>query len=116
MADFIEVSRTSELQDGTMKEVSVQGRKMLLARIGDKYYATDNRCPHLGAKLSQGKLEGTTVICPRHGSQFDLSDGRVLRWTNWSGLISKLSQVLKSPRPLTLYKTRVEDDKILIEL
>jgi len=37
MADFIEVSRSGELQDGTMKEVSVQGRKMLLARIGDKY-------------------------------------------------------------------------------
>ena len=116
MADFVEISRTGELQDGTMKEVSVHGRETLLARIGDKYYAAENRCPHLGAKLSQGKLEGTTVICPRHGSRFDLSDGRVLLWTNWSGLISKLSQVFKSPRPLTVYKTKVEDDKILIEL
>ncbi len=45
----------------------------LLARVGDKYYAADNRCPHMGGKLSPGKLEGTVVTCPRHGSQFDLT-------------------------------------------
>lgn len=115
MANFVQVGKTSELKDGTMKKVLAQGREILLARAGDKYYAVNNRCPHLGGNLSQGKLEGTVVTCPRHGSQFDLSDGRVVRWTDWSGLISKLSKALKPPRPLTTYNIKVEDDRILIE-
>ncbi|MFQ6121603.1 MAG: Rieske (2Fe-2S) protein [Dehalococcoidales bacterium] len=48
MANFFPVGKTSEFQDGTTREVLVQGRKMLLARIRNKYYATDNRCPHMG--------------------------------------------------------------------
>jgi len=116
MANFVEVGKTSELQDGIMKEVLAQGHEILLLRMGDKYYAADNRCPHLGGKLSRGKLEGTVVTCPRHGSQFDLTDGRLVRWVSGSGLISKLSKALKSPRPLTIYNTKVEGDKIRIEI
>ena len=116
MANFVEVGKTNELKDGTMKEVLAQGREVLLARIGDKYYAAENRCSHMEGNLSRGKLEETVVTCPLHGSQFDLSDGRVIRWTNWSGLISKLSKVLKSPRPLNIYNIKIEDDKIMIEI
>lgn len=116
MAGFVEAGKTDELPDGTMKKLLVEGHEILLARIGDKYYAVDNRCPHLGGNLSRGKLEGTIVTCPNHGSQFDLADGRVVRWTNWSGLISKIGRVLKSPRPLTIYNTKIEDDKVLIEI
>ena len=116
MGNFLQVSKTSELEDGTMKEVLVQGREILLARVADRYYAADNRCPHMGGKLSQGKLEGTLVTCPRHGSQFDLSDGRVVRWLKGSGLIFRVSKALKPPRPLVTYNVKVEDDKILIEI
>ena len=116
MSSLMEVGKSSELTEGAMKEVLVQGREILLARVGDKYYAADNHCPHMGGKLSQGKLEGTVVTCPRHGSQFDLSDGGVVRWTNWSGLISTVSKALKSPRPLITYRVEVEDDRILIEI
>jgi len=99
-----------------MKEVIIEGREILLARVGDRYYAADNRCPHMGARLSEGSLEGTVVTCPRHGSQFDLSDGRVVRWLKSSGLISTVSKALKPPRPLVIHKVKVEDDRILIEM
>ncbi len=55
------------------------------------------------------------VTCPRHGSQFDLMDGRVVRWLKGSGLVSMLGKALKSPRPLATYNVHVEDNKILIE-
>jgi len=116
MSDKIEVGRSGELEDGTMKEVLVRGREFLLARISDRYFAANNRCPHMGGKLSQGKLEGTVVTCPRHGSQFDLSDGQVVRWLKGSGLVSMVGKALKSPRQLTTYNVKVEDDKILIEI
>jgi len=75
MSSLVEISKPNELEDGTMKEISVDGHEILLARVDDKHYAADNRCPHMGGKLSQGKLEGTVVTCPLHGSQFDLRDG-----------------------------------------
>jgi len=116
MAGLVEVGKTSEFQEGAMKQVLVQGREVLLARVGDSYYATDNRCPHMGGKLSEGKLEGTVVTCPRHGSQFDLADGRVVRWTNWPGLISTVSKIVKSSRPIITYKVKLEGDRILVEI
>lgn len=80
MGAFVPVAKTSELQDGAMKQVNVQGHEILIAQVGNKYYATNNRCLHMGGNLSQGKLEGTVVTCPWHGSQFDLQDGHVVRW------------------------------------
>ena len=40
----------------------------------------------------------------------------MVRWLKGSGLLSKVGKILKSPRQLTTYKVRVEDDKILIEI
>lgn len=116
MANFVQAGKTGELKDGTMKAVNVAGREILLARVGDKYYAADNRCPHMRGKLSQGKLEGTVVTCPLHGSRFDLRDGQVVRWLKESGLVSMIGKALKSPRPLAIYNVKVEDDRILIEI
>ena len=116
MSKFVEVGKKGELAQGTMKEVTAEGRNMLLARVGDKYYAVDNICPHMGAKLSAGKLEGTVVTCPRHGSQFDLSDGRVVRWTSFPGLISAVAKVIKKPRPVKTYAVKLEGDKVLLEI
>jgi len=114
--NFVPAGKTNELEDGTMKAVLAQGREILLARVGNNYYAADNRCPHMGGKLSQGKLKGTVVTCPRHGSQFDLNDGRVVRWLKTPGLISMVSKALKLSRPLTTYRVKVEDDTILVEI
>jgi len=115
MTNLLEVSTTKELAEGTMKEVLAHGREILLARVGGSYYAVDNRCPHMGGKLSHGKLEGTTVTCPLHGSQFDLTSGQVVRWLS-GGLASKVSKVVKPSKPLNVYKVKVEDSRILIEL
>jgi len=112
----VKVGKIGELKDGAMKEVLARGREILLAKVADKYYAGDNRCPHMGGKLSQGKLEGTVVTCPRHGSQFDLRDGQVARWLKGSGLLFRVGKALKSPRQLTTYNVKVEGDKILIEI
>ena len=99
-----------------MKEIAVEGREILLAKVGNRYYATDNHCPHMGAKLSQGKLEGTVVTCPRHGSRFDLSDGHVVRWLNAPGLLSALGKLLKPPRPIGTYQVKLDGDTILVEI
>ena len=116
MSSLIEAGKTSEFQEGTMKELSINGYEIVLAKVGDKYYAATNRCPHMGGKLSQGKLEGTVVTCPLHGSQFDLSDGRVNRWLKGFGIFSAVGRALKPPRKLTTYKVNIEEGRILLEI
>ena len=116
MGKFGEVGKNKDLANGTMKEVKVEGYYILLARVADKYYAIDNRCPHFGGNLSRGHLEGTVVTCPLHGSQFDITNGQVVRWLKGSGVLSAIGKALKSPRSTIAYKVKVEGDKILLEV
>ncbi len=113
---FVEIATTDELMDGNMKMTSVSGREILLARVGDNYYSADNRCPHMGGNLSTGKLEGTVLTCPKHHSQFDLTDGHVIRWTDWSGLKLSIGKLSKSPQPLKTYEVKIDNDKILVDV
>ncbi len=115
MSKFIEVAKIEELKSGTMKMVMAEGREILLAKAGDKYYASDSRCPHMKGDLSQGKLEGTVVTCPLHGSQFDISNGQVVRWLR-GGLMSKIGSALKLSKSLTVYNMKVKNGKILVEV
>jgi nitrite reductase/ring-hydroxylating ferredoxin subunit len=68
------------------------GRLGVVARLADlpvgpvavyhfsgRVYAAGDVCPHAGARLSEGALEGTVVTCPLHGSQFDVCTGERLR-------------------------------------
>ena len=111
---FVPVAKVGELKPGNMKSFQVENRHILLAMLADKYYAADNKCPHLGGDLSLGTLEGPVLTCPRHRSQFDLTDGRVLRWTSWTGLVARASRLLRSPRPLAVYPVKVEGGNILV--
>ena len=115
MSKFTELDKIEELISGTMKMVMAEGREILLTRVGDKYYAVDNLCPHMKGDLSQGKLEGTVVTCPLHGSQFDISNGQVVRWLR-GGLMSKIGSALKLSKDLVVYNVKVEDGKILVEV
>ena len=116
MGNYVEAGKTGEFEEGTRKKVSIQGHEILLARVGDRFYAADNLCPHMGGDLSAGKLEGTIITCPRHASRFDLRDGKVVRWLKGSGLISAVGKVLKSPKPLKTYDVKIEVDTILIKI
>jgi nitrite reductase/ring-hydroxylating ferredoxin subunit/uncharacterized membrane protein len=71
------VARRDELQVDQMKLVHVDGQRIVLARRDDGYVAFDDRCPHRGGSLAGGAMICGTVQCPWHGSQFELSEGRV---------------------------------------
>jgi 3-phenylpropionate/trans-cinnamate dioxygenase ferredoxin component len=112
----LEVLKKGDLRDGEMREVETGGYKINVARVGDKYFACQARCPHMGGKLANGKLEGTVVTCPVHGSQFDLTDGRNIRWTRWTGALLAMAKILKKPRNLRIYPVIVEQDKLFIDI
>lgn len=116
MAKWIEVGGTAETGVATMREVVADGLEILLVRVGDSYFATANRCPHMGGRLSDGTLEGTVVTCPLHGSQFDVRDGSVVRWLKTPRLISAMSKVVKPSKPVDTYRVKVEGERILVEV
>jgi nitrite reductase (NADH) small subunit len=74
--------------------VDVDGRPVGVISVGDEFYAIHDRCPHMGASMCTGSLDGTfvpagphelvygkedrVIRCPWHGWEFDLATGRSL--------------------------------------
>lgn len=78
MAQRHPVARLADLPPGTGKAFVVAGRQLALFNAGGRIFAIDNLCPHDGGPLAEGSLEGTTVTCPWHAAEFDITSGKVL--------------------------------------
>jgi len=77
MSKYETVLRTPELGPGGLKEVAAHGRRLVLANVGQTYYALDAECPEDGTNLArEGRLEGDLLVCPRDHASFDVRDGR----------------------------------------
>jgi nitrite reductase (NADH) small subunit/3-phenylpropionate/trans-cinnamate dioxygenase ferredoxin subunit len=75
MAEFRVVARVGDLAEGQAKVVEVGGQLIALFFVSGHYYAIDDVCPHMGASLSEGEVEGEIVTCPWHAWRFRLTDG-----------------------------------------
>lgn len=78
MAEFVPVSKITDLQPGQMKWVAVDRERVLLVNVEGTYYALKDQCGHQWAPLSRGKLQGHVVECPLHFACFDVRTGRLL--------------------------------------
>jgi nitrite reductase (NADH) small subunit len=86
------VARGDEIPPGERKIVEVAGRSIGVFNVDGSYYALRNACPHQGAPLCLGSIQGTAetsrpgeyvwgregqiLRCPWHGWEFDLTTGR----------------------------------------
>ena len=68
----------TELREGTMLMRCIGGREIVICRTKNGLHALDNICSHAYARLNEGRLRGTRLICPLHGASFDVRDGRAL--------------------------------------
>jgi cytochrome P450/nitrite reductase/ring-hydroxylating ferredoxin subunit len=96
------VGRADEAPDGTLLQVQAEGRAVCLARVEGAWLAFDDTCTHQACSLAGGDLDGKVVVCPCHGSEFDITTGDVL-----------------SPpalEPLPVYEARVVDGKVEVRL
>ena len=60
--------------------VEVDGLELVLTRLNGAWYAVEDRCSHAGCPFSsEAALEGSTIVCNCHGSEFDLATGEVRR-------------------------------------
>ena len=58
---------------------AVDAEPLAVYHVGNRFHACADRCPHAGATISEGELEGAVVTCPGHGSQFDVTTGQRVR-------------------------------------
>lgn len=72
------VTRTEDLPVGGRKLAFVDGRSMVVFNIDGELHAIENECPHQGASLASGKLDGHYLRCPAHGLRIDLIEGRTV--------------------------------------
>ncbi|MFC1950913.1 Rieske (2Fe-2S) protein [Chloroflexota bacterium] len=118
MGNLFEVLKTADLASGQMKAVTVAEQEILIAQAGDEYYAASNVCPHRGGRLSEGALSGSIVECPLHASQFDLANGRPLRWLKGGlgGRMVGLFKAVAASNKVRTYRVQLDGDAINIEL
>ena len=102
MGTFHKAAETKDLAAGKCMAVEVDGNKIALFNVDGTYYAIGDTCTHMGGPLSEGTLDGTKVICPWHGANFDLSSGKNL--------------TPPAPQEVPSYAVRVEGDDIQIEI
>jgi RimJ/RimL family protein N-acetyltransferase/nitrite reductase/ring-hydroxylating ferredoxin subunit len=85
-APFVEIGAVADMSPGTMRRVTLAGLDLLVARTPDGIVVTEDRCPHMSAPLSIGRLDGCVVACPLHEGRFDLVGGETVRMPTTGGL------------------------------
>ena len=99
---FVEIAKTDEIPTGQMKGIKINDKDILVTNIAGKYYAIGAKCTHAGGDLSKGKMDGNIVICPRHGSKFDVITGK------------SVSGPAKQSVPI--YQVKIQGKSILIDI
>ena len=77
LPEFIRVADVREIASGGVKAFSVGRYEVAVFHIADSFHAIENTCPHQGAPLADGWLEGPFVTCPWHAWCFDVRSGRM---------------------------------------
>ena len=75
MSDFTTVAKVGAIPEGGGDSFEVNGRIVGVYLIEGTYHAIDDLCPHMGAQLSGGHVEGKVVTCPWHAWRFDVCEG-----------------------------------------
>lgn len=101
MARTLTLMPLADIPTDRGRHCKVEGQDLAVFRVGDEVYAIADSCPHQGASLANGKLQGYLVSCPAHGLKFDVRTG-----------CSTVSGALRnSPHPL-----RIVDRQVVLDL
>src|SRR3972149_4085808 len=68
-------ARLSDVKSAGCLAVNLDGHALALFAQGDRIYALDNRCPHMGFPLHRGTVKEGILTCHWHHARFDLASG-----------------------------------------
>jgi nitrite reductase/ring-hydroxylating ferredoxin subunit len=98
----ITLGKTDEVPEGEARAFDANGVAVAVANVGGAFYAFDDTCTHRQCSLAEGEIEGTAVVCPCHGSEFDITSGAVV--------------APPAQDPVKTYKVTVVDGEIRIDI
>jgi nitrite reductase/ring-hydroxylating ferredoxin subunit len=75
---FERIAALTEVPSGSMRPYTVAGREMVICHSREGVFALDNICTHAHARMCEGRLRATRIVCPLHGASFDIRDGKAL--------------------------------------
>ncbi|MGQ0802874.1 MAG: Rieske (2Fe-2S) protein [Actinomycetota bacterium] len=102
MAKAVQLGPVGAVPDGDMKAFDAEGVQVTVANVSGALHAFNDVCTHKHCPLSKGELEGSTVTCPCHGSQFDVTTGAVIQGP--------------AQDPVDTYPVRMEGDTLIAEI
>ena len=119
----VEVCPLDELPPGAVTAAEIDGARACVANVHGEVFAVEDSCPHLFANLSAGELNGANIVCPWHGSEFDMRTGATKRWLPdgiWhllSRTMPPLPSVLEAklkPSRIRTFRARVVDGVVRV--
>ena len=104
MTELVALFPAAELEEGHMRQASLpDGRAIAIYRVGEQFYATDDRCTHGEVSLTEeGTLDGCIVECSFHFGSFNVTTGAAV--------------AMPCEVALKTYTVRVEDGVIHVEV
>jgi len=98
------VAKVDEIKPGTARKFEDEEHRIVVVRIGDRFYALGDRCSHADYSLSEGDVweDEKEIECPKHGSTFSLETGK--------------PQTLPATKPVPVYNVVVEGDDVYVEV
>ena len=103
MPTWIKVAKTSEVGPGEMKLVDAGGEQIALTNVAGAFFALADECTHANCSLTEdGTIDGEELTCNCHDSIFNVTTGAVIQGP--------------AIEPAKTFKTKVEDDDLLLEI
>jgi len=102
MSAYTKVAKSGDVDEGEVAAFEMGGQRVAVANVDAAFYAFGDICTHAQCSLAEGDLEGHTITCPCHGSQFDVTTGAVLN--------------PPATEPVPVFPLRIEDDELQVEL
>ena len=100
MSDWVNVDAVTNLPEGSVGLVDVDGTEVAIFNIGGQYFAIQDVCTHDGGTLADGEVDGFEIECPRHGARFDLRTGKVTAPPAYEDI--------------TIYQVRIHDNRVQV--
>ncbi|MFW5690854.1 MAG: Rieske (2Fe-2S) protein [Chloroflexota bacterium] len=116
------IGTIEDFPQGELKAVKAGNVALVIAHTENGLCAVPNRCSHMPLPLAGGKLEGSTLTCPWHNSEFNVCTGENLDWVrglagvklpNWSRRLIALG---RKPQNLQTYPITQEDGQLFVEV
>jgi nitrite reductase (NADH) small subunit len=78
MVEYV-VGKVDEFRNGVGIAVKAGARTIAIFRLGERFFAINNACPHKGASLCEGEvlIDRGIVRCPWHHWNWQLADGQL---------------------------------------